>query len=90
MTDIAGTTRELLRDTSGWEELKGVQFVDSPGLIDFTEELQFVQQIIDEADVLVFVVDGKVGIGAKEEQIAEMVMAAGKKDRTIFVVNKLE
>jgi len=90
VTDIAGTTRELLRDRSGREELRGVEFVDSPGLIDFTEELEFVQQIILEADVLVFVVDGKTGIGAKEEQIAAMVMAAGKKDNTIFVVNKLE
>ncbi len=90
VTDIAGTTRELLRDHSQWEELKWIEIIDSPGLIDFHEELEYVQQIIDEADMLFFVIDAKVGISAKEEQIAAMIMAAGKKDRTILVANKLE
>lgn len=90
VTNIAGTTRELLRDYSQWEEMKGVEIIDSPGLIDFHEELEFVQQIIQDSDMLFFVIDAKVGIGAKEEQIAGMIMAAGKKHKTVLVVNKLE
>jgi predicted GTPase len=90
VTDIAGTTRELLRDTSQWEEFKGVEFIDSPGLLDFTQELEFIKKIIDESNVFLFVVDAKVGIGSKEEQIAAMLIASGKKHNTILVVNKLE
>lgn len=90
VTNIAGTTRELLRDYSQWEELQGVEIIDSPGLIDFAEELWFVQDIIAQADMLFFVVDAKVWLGAKEEQIAAMIIAAGKKAQTVLVVNKLE
>lgn len=90
VTNIAWTTRELLRDYSTWEEMKGVEIIDSPGLLDFTEELQFVQQIIRDADMLFFVIDAKTGIWAKEEQIAAMIIASGKKDKTVLVVNKLE
>ncbi len=90
VTNIAGTTRELLRDYSQWEEMKGVEVIDSPGLLDFTEELSFIQQIIDEADMLFFVVDARTWIGAKEEQIASMVIASGKMQKTVLVVNKLE
>ncbi|MEI7478417.1 MAG: GTPase [bacterium] len=57
VTNIAGTTRELLRDRSTWEELKNVEIIDSPGLLDFHEELPFIEQIIAESDILLFVVD---------------------------------
>jgi GTPase len=90
VTNIEGTTRELLRDASQWEELRGVELIDSPGLLDFKEELEFIEQIIYEADVLFLVIDRNTGIGAKEEEIARMIIAAGKKDRTVLVVNKLE
>ncbi len=90
VTDIAGTTRELLRDYSQWEEMKWVEIVDSPGLLDFKEELVFIKQIIAESDILFFVVDWKAGLWAKEEQIAEMLIASGKKEKTVLVVNKLE
>lgn len=90
VTNIAGTTRELLRDFSAWEELKWVEIIDSPWLLDFKEELDYIKSIILESDVIFFVVDGKTGIWAKEEQISDMIIAAGKKDKTVLVVNKLE
>ena len=90
VTDIAWTTRELLRDFSQWEEMKGVEIIDSPGLLDFAEELDFIHQIIEESDILFLVVDGKMGIGSREQQIAAMIIAAGKKNRTVLVVNKME
>lgn len=64
--------------------------IDSPGLLDFAEELEFIHAIIEESDQLFFVVDGKMGIGAREQQIAAMIIAAGKKEKTVLVVNKLE
>lgn len=90
VTNIAGTTRELLRDFSNWEELKWVEVIDSPGLLDFKEELAYIKNIIAESDILFFVVDGKGQLGAREDQIADMIIAAGKKDKTVLVVNKLE
>ena len=90
VTNIAGTTRELLRDFSQWDQLKGVEFIDSPGLLDFTEEMHFIKKIVDESDVFLFVVDAKVGVGPKEQQIADMLIRTWKKKNTILVVNKLE
>jgi GTPase len=90
VTDIAGTTRELLRDYSQWQEMKWVEIVDSPGLLDFKEELEFIKQIIAESDILFFVIDGKAWIWAKEQQISEMLIASGKKSKVVLVVNKLE
>lgn len=90
VTDIHGTTRELLRDRSILQELEGVELIDSPGLDDFDQELEYIQRIIDDADILLFVVDGKKGMSSKEEKIHNMILASGHKERTIFVVNKLE
>lgn len=58
MTDIPGTTRELLRE----EKIingRDVTLVDSPGLDTFAQELPFLQEIIDTADIILFVIDGK-------------------------------
>lgn len=76
VTDIHGTTRELLRDRSILSELEGVMLIDSPGLDHFEQELPYIQQIIDEADILLFVMDGKKGMSAKEEKIHEMVVGS--------------
>lgn len=89
MTDLPGTTRELLRDTTTIARLP-VEIIDSPGLLDFTEELQFLSQVVEEADLLIFVVDGKQEMGKKEQEIHQMVCKSGKFNRTILVVNKLD
>lgn len=67
-----------------------VEIIDSPGLLDFTQEAQFLEQIIQEADILLFVVDGKLEVGSKEHDIHQMICKAGKMNRTILVVNKLD
>lgn len=90
VTDIHGTTRELLRDRSILQELEGTEIIDSPGLDHFEAELPYIQRIIDDADMLLFVIDGKKGMSAKEEKIHEMIMMSGRKEKTIFVVNKME
>lgn len=90
VTDIHGTTRELLRDRSILQELEGTEIIDSPGLDHFEQELPYIQTIIDDADILLFVLDGKKGMSAKEEKIHEMILASGRKEKTIVVVNKLE
>lgn len=89
VTDIAGTTRELLHEEGSVKDIP-VTFVDSPGLASFEEEIKFLQQIIVEADLILFVWDGKAGVTAQEQKIADLIFSAGKKDKTFLVVNKLD
>jgi len=90
VTDIAGTTIDILKHETYFENLGNVTFSDSPGLSDFSEERPFIQQIIDESDLILFVVDDTVGITAKEKQIFKYIVDSGKKDKTILIVNKLD
>ena len=63
---------------------------DSPGLEEFSEEKVFIQQIIDDADIILFVLDGKLEIGEQDIAIRDMIMQSGKKKNTILLVNKLD
>jgi tRNA U34 5-carboxymethylaminomethyl modifying GTPase MnmE/TrmE len=56
VTEIPGTTRELLRDHA---QLDGMwyELVDSPGLYDFDAEKPFIEQIIGEADIFIVVIN---------------------------------
>jgi predicted GTPase len=67
-----------------------VVLVDSPGLDDFKQEQTFIQEIIDEADLLLFVVDGKLEPGEQDYTIKEMIIKSGKNAQTILLVNKLD
>lgn len=89
VTDIAGTTRELLREEVTWSWQK-VILVDSPWLERFSEEKEFIQQIIDESDVILFVVDGKVELGEQDIVIRDMILQSEKKKHVILLVNKLD
>jgi len=89
VTDIAGTTKELLREDIEFGNKKAM-LVDSPGLEDFSIEQQFISQIIQEADLLLFVVDGKVALWEQDIVIRDMILQANKKARTIVLVNKLD
>ncbi|PID34509.1 MAG: ribosome biogenesis GTPase Der, partial [candidate division SR1 bacterium] len=90
VTNIAGTTTDIVRQTSELKGIGKVSFVDSPGLLDFTEEWVFIKQIIDEEDLLLFVIDDSVGITAKEQHIFSYIMEQNKKQNTILVINKLD
>lgn len=85
VTDISGTTRELIR-----EERDGVVFVDSPGLATFDDERPFLEEVIEQSDLLLFVVDSKEAYGLHDDVIKKMIIDAGKKDTTLLVVNKLD
>ena len=90
VTDIPGTTRDILHHTTELDNLGKVTFLDSPGLLDFQEEREFIQQIVREADMLLFVIDDTVGITAKEQHILGYIMDQNKKQNTILVVNKID
>lgn len=90
VTDIPGTTVDILRHRADIDWLGRVLFADSPGLQTFEEERDFIKQIIDESDLIIFVIDDVVWITAKEEQITKYIMNSKKKDNVIVVVNKLD
>ncbi len=90
VTDIPGTTRDILHHETDLENIGKVTFLDSPGLLDFQEERTYIKTIIDEADILLFVIDDKIGITAKEQYILDYIMDKNKKANTILVINKIE
>lgn len=89
VTDIAGTTRELLIDTT---EFNGRHFeiIDSPGLESLEEEIPFLEHIIAMSDLLIFVVDWKEDPGHDDFRIQKMIIDAWMQDKTLLVVNKLD
>lgn len=89
VTDIPGTTTDIIQhklQTDNWS----FTFFDSPGLLDFTEELEYIEQIIKESDLLLFLVDDTAWITAKEHHILELIRKEKKQDSTILIVNKLD
>lgn len=97
--DEPGTTRDRVYGTTDWG---GVEFtlVDTGGLMDEREvaadEHQHIARstrdqahtAIDEADVIVFLVDGKLGINAGDHEVAQLLRRADKP--TILVANKAD
>jgi GTPase len=97
--DLPGTTRDRLYGEAEWN---GVEFtvIDTGGLQDedefdsltpreISERTQNQARIaIDEADVLLFLVDGRTGISAADHDVAELIRAAGK--LVVVGVNKAE
>ena len=73
VTDIAGTTRDILYHKVTLENDDEVIFADSPGLLDFTDERPLITKIIDAADILLFMIDDTAGVTAKEQQIIEYI-----------------
>lgn len=97
--DEPGTTRDRIYGTTDWG---GVEFtiIDTGGLQAdrevATESLTEIarntrgqaQLAIDEADVIVFLVDGKHGLTAGDHEVADLLRKADKP--TILAANKLE
>ena len=89
VTDIPGTTTDIIQHKVQTDS-GSFTFFDSPGLLDFTEELEYIQQIIKESDLLLFLIDDSVWITAKEHHILELIRKEKKQDSTILIINKLD
>ncbi len=93
--ETAGVTRDRIAETTDWG---GHPFIllDTGGIIPFGETVsefdavvtEIARNAIDDADVVLFLVDGKVGPMAWDESIAADLRKKGKP--TVLCVNKLE
>lgn len=91
--DEPGITRDKIE---GYSEWKGKEFVvvDTGGLVPSSrEELleqikKFVIKELPEADIILFVVDGKEGLNPLDEEVAKFLYPY--KDKVLVVVNKVD
>ena len=67
-----------------------VMVFDSPGLLDFSDEVPYITQIVQDSDLLLFLIDDSAGITAKEQYIMDIIRTEKKSDSTILIVNKLD
>ncbi len=90
--DTPGVTRDRLYGQAEWLT-KTFSLVDTGGVeiknAPFQTEIRAQVQIaIEEADVIVFVVDGKMGLSGDDEQVAKMLYKSNKP--VILAVNKID
>ncbi len=91
--DMPGVTRDRHYCNAVWED-KEFTLVDTGGFVQgdmdrFAGEIRFqVEQAIDEADVVVLVLDGKNGVSPYDRDLVEILRNT---DRTVFyLVNKVD
>ena len=92
--DIPGVTRDRIYYDAEWLNQEftmidtgGIEFVDSENHI-FTSMRYQAELAIREADVILYVVDGKAGVQPQDEDIARILRFSGKP--VILVVNKID
>jgi GTPase len=90
VTDIPGTTTDIIFHEISCDWVGDLRFADSPWLIEFDEERWFIKKIIDDSDLIFFVIDDSVWITAKEQKIYSYIMDADKRKKTVLIVNKLD
>lgn len=89
VTEIAWTTREIVKHSRNYNWIS-VDYFDSPWLENFTEELEFINKIIKQCDLLLFVVDFKRWITNDDLEIRDLIFKQWKKAKTLLLVNKMD
>lgn len=90
--DIPGVTRDRIYQEATYNK-KRFYLVDTGGIdttkLDFNTEIKMQAEIaIDEADIVIFVVDGKDGLTANDKTISEILRKTDKK--VIVAINKID
>jgi len=89
-----GVTRDFLFDYVDLKDGYGIRVVDTGGLEWGSEDFfsqkifEIVDRLVDEANLILFVVSAKEGLTAGDEVIAEYLRKKGK--RVLLVVNKVD
>ncbi|MDD2430113.1 MAG: ribosome biogenesis GTPase Der [Firmicutes bacterium] len=91
--DYPGVTRDRLYGHTDWNG-KEFTVIDTGGIV-LGENQPFIKEIrmqaelaVEEADVIIFVVDGRDGITSTDREIADILRSKGKK--IVIAANKLE
>lgn len=90
--DTPGVTRDRIYSEASYKNYK-FNVIDTGGIddtnADFNTEIKIQASIaIDEADIILFIVDGKEGISSNDYLIRDMLKKSGKK--VIVVINKVD
>ncbi|GIO28465.1 ribosome biogenesis GTPase Der [Ornithinibacillus bavariensis] len=90
--DIPGVTRDRIYAQAEWLNTRfnlidtgGIEIGDEPLLVQMREQAQVA---IDEADVIVFIVNAKEGITAADEEVAKLLFKSNKP--VVLAVNKVD
>lgn len=91
--DTPGVTRDRLYGMGEWQN-RTFHLIDTGG-IGFNEDDEFMVLVrhqaelaIDEADVIIFVVDGTTGISSQDQEVAKMLFRSRKP--VVLAVNKID
>ncbi len=91
VTDIAGTTRDVLKETLDWDV--AITLIDTAGIRDNDEVgkveeigIEYSKQSADEADLVLFLFDASKGMNEDDIAILEMVKAKNH----IVIANKCD
>ncbi|MBB6452194.1 GTP-binding protein [Salirhabdus euzebyi] len=90
--DIPGVTRDRIYTGTEWLNTKfnvidtgGIEIGDEPLLVQMRQQAEIA---IDEADVIIFMVNGKEGITAADEEVSRMLFKSNKP--VVLAVNKID
>lgn len=91
VTDIAGTTRDVLKETLDWDV--AITLIDTAGIRDNDEVgkveeigIEYSKQSADEADLVLFLYDASKGINEDDRAILDLV----KNKNHIIIANKCD
>jgi GTP-binding protein len=93
VTATPGTTRDVIAQTVDWEGHR-FELVDTGGLFGASEDplhalvIERGRRAVAEADLLVFLTDGREGLVSGDQEIAEVLRAAGVP--VILAINKMD
>ncbi len=91
--DMPGVTRDRHYADAQWDEIP-FTVIDTGGFLS-TDDDYFASQIkdqllaaVDQADVLVFILDGRAGLSPYDQELADILRRTEKE--VFFLVNKIE
>ena len=90
ITDIAGTTRDIISHEAIMDGIWPVTVMDSPGLDNDEDELPYIDRIITESDAIIMMVDSRIGMNSKDEEMISLVRRHGKMSQMILFLNKMD
>lgn len=89
--DMPGTTRDIIEEAPSWSPKEGqpgfLNLLDSQGIWSEKDEMAL-EEVVDRADLFLFVVDASAGITPFDRWIATRIKQSGK--RTLLIINKID